>query len=190
MAKKLAAVHCRACSGVIDRNVQYEDIDWVMTAKNWYFHKTCYEIWQKDKEDLHAAGSEDLWKDAVCQYLKKDLKIEVDWVKFSSQWTLFLKRKLTPKGIYFCLKYFYDIKAGDPGKALGGIGIVPNVYEEACQYWRKREYTDRGIVEGIEKQIIERQSQKTIIVNKIENKEKRKGETFNIALVMLLKWVI
>lgn len=164
MAKK-PIVHCRVCKGDIDRNTQQEGVDWVMPSKNWFYHKKCYEDWAKKKNDIHSNGSEDEWFSAVWEYLAKDIKIGPDFSKIKSQWNNFIKKGYTPKGIYFSIRYHYEIKKGDSKKSEGGIGIVPYIYEECKGYWTKRESEFNDICARIEKQI-----------NEIKNREVREVE--------------
>jgi hypothetical protein len=56
-------------------------------------------------------------------------------MKIKAQWTSFLNNKMTAKGIYYAVRYMYDIKKLDPKKAEGGIGLVPSIYEESSLYW-------------------------------------------------------
>ena len=68
----------------------------------------------------------------------------------------------TPKGIYFTLRYFYDIKHGDKTKSSGSIGIVDYVYEDATKYWIAREERESGILNKIEKLEQEKKQERVI----------------------------
>lgn len=173
MAKGL--VHCRICKKSIDRVKEKENIDWVMPSKNYFYHFRCYCDWKRKKDNIHSEIDDDMWLDALWDYLKKDLKMPVDFKKMKSQWDNFLKKGLTAKGIYFTIKYFYDIKKGDVKKSENGIGIVPYIYSDSCSYWVEREEKDAGICQRIEKQIQERRAQKTIIVYQKEKAKTKKG---------------
>ena len=81
--------------------------------------------------------------------------------------------KMTAKGIYFALRYFYGIKKNDFSKSENGIGIVSHIYEDSCNYWRDREEKDRGICEAIEQQIIEASKQEKVVVNIARTKKKK-----------------
>ena len=157
MAKR-PLVHCRICKGTIDRDNQH---DWIMPQEKWYYHTACYEDFAKKKGaikegDLTIEADDDLWKSAVYDYLKRDVKISLDYKKFSSQWANFLKKGMTAKGIYFTLRYFYEIEKGDTSKSENGIGIVPHVYERGTCYWGERNLRDKGICARIEAQILQR----------------------------------
>ena len=87
---------------------------------------------------------------------------------------------MTAKGMYFALKYHYEIKKGDVSKSENGIGIIPHIYEDSRRYWQEREERDRGIVAAIEEQIRQAQNQ-----NIIEVKMKRKKRHIKTAAEML-----
>lgn len=172
MSKKLGLVKCRVCGEHIDR--QKQD-DWVMPSKNYFYHKTCYETWAKKKNDVHAEASNKEWQDMLWEYLRKELKMNVDFAKMTNQWNSFLKKGMTAKGMYFCLKYFYEIKKGDPTKSENGIGIIPYIYEEGKQYWYKRESQQKGICAKIEEQIRQTHKQNTVIVKQKAQRNTRRA---------------
>ena len=64
-------------------------------------------------------------------YLQQDLKIVCNYAKLYKEWKRLIQKGRTPKGIYFALKYFYDVKHGDTSKSGGSIGIVDYIYDEA-----------------------------------------------------------
>ena len=82
------------------------------------------------------------------------------------------ENKMTNKGIFFTLKYFYDVKGGSWDRSHGGIGIVPFIYNEACNYWVKKEKSDNGIIARIEQQIKEARQRDKKIVRKKGRKQK------------------
>jgi hypothetical protein len=75
----------------------------------------------------------------------------------------------TNRGIYFTLKYFYEVKNGDWSKGHGGLGIIPYVYKDAAQYWSQHEDQQKDILEKIVAQAEERGKREKI---KIERKQK------------------
>lgn len=175
MAKK-PLVHCRRCHIEIDRDNQ---TDWVMPSKGWYYHTSCYEDFVKKKGnikegDISIEVDDDLWKSAVYDYLRRDLKMSVNYVKFTSQWENFLKKNMTAKGIYFSLRYFYEIAHGDPKKSENGIGIVPHIYNEGTCYWGERNQRNKGICARIEAQIKQAEAQKTIVIHRERQAKKNK----------------
>lgn len=146
-------VQCRICKEKMDID-EYKD--WIMPSTNWYYHIKCYEDFGKKKKDLDAALDDDLWFQAAWDFLTKDQKIAVNFLKMKSQWDTFLKKKMTSKGIYFCLRYFYEAQEGDRSKAEGGIGIVPYIYDDSCEYWARLDQREVGICQKIEEQLKQR----------------------------------
>jgi hypothetical protein len=157
-----------------------------MPQDKWYYHKACYEDFAKKRGaikegDIDIEVDDDMWKGAVYDYLKKDVRIPLDFRKFSSQWDNFLKKNMTAKGIYFTLRYFYEIEKGDATKSENGIGIVPHVYERGTCYWGERNLRDKGICARIEEQI--RQSREQV-VHKVRQVQKvAKKPTIDLASI-------
>lgn len=157
-----------------------------MPTKNFYYHAQCYEDFAKKKNliknDIHAEVDNELWFEALYDFLRKDLKMSLNMVKMKSQWNNFLKKGYTAKGIFFCMKYFYEVARGDPAKS-DGIGIVSFIYQEGCQYWVDRERQDAGICARIEAQIkhAEEQKQQVVITQKVQTKTKKKIDLSIIA---------
>jgi hypothetical protein len=185
MAK--AMVHCRVCKQEFNRldPALVENIDWVQPVRKFYYHKKCYEDFANKKGkisegDITLEAEDEVWRSAVYDYLKRDIKILVDYPKFISQWNNLLKDGKTAKGIYFTIRYFYEVEKGDPSKADGGIGIVSYIYEKGTTYWGERNQKDKGIVAAIEKQILEAASQN--IVNVKLKKQKRTAKSAADAL--------
>lgn len=173
--KKLPIVHCRICKGDIDRNCTLEERDWFERASGWYYHKKCYDEWQTKKDDIRTDTPDlDLWKDATYQYLRRDLKIVVNWEKFNSQFTHLLNKGRTAKGIYFAVRYFYEIEKGDREKAQGGIGIVDHIYARSTNYWAEKQRNGENILKQIEQQIKEQREREVVIVPKHKKKKKSK----------------
>jgi hypothetical protein len=174
MAK--AMVQCRICKEKFDRldPANVEGRDFVKPSERMYYHKKCYDEYQASRLDVHANMTDELWFTATWDFLRKDLKYSFNYVKVRKQWEGFLKKKMTAKGIYFTLKYFYEIKRGDVTKSENGIGIVPHTYEDSCSYWYEREERDKGICAAIEKQILEAANQNIVKVKLNKNKRMTK----------------
>lgn len=167
--KKYQPVHCRICGQVIDRNVEQEGIDWVMPSTNWYYHKSCYESWKAS-----TPSNDDGYIGFIYDYLSRDLKVKYDYYMCEAQRKKFIQEnKMTNRGIFFTLKYFYDIKNGDWEKSHGGLGIVPYIYNEACTYWANKEKTNGGILEQIEQQMMKARQRKEKTVYKKPQKKKK-----------------
>ena len=154
---------CRICKQKIDK----EKDDWIMPSKNYYYHKKCYEDW-KHSEPL----KDEQWRPFIYDFISRDLKVPYNYHMCESQREKLLKEGKTNKGIFFSLKYFYEVKHGDWEKGHGGLGIVPYIYNEACAYWVAQENKQAGIIQGIERQMMEaRQRQKKVIHKKTEVKK-------------------
>ena len=78
---------------------------------------------------------------------------------------------MTPKGIYFTLKYYYEVQKGDRDKALGGIGIVPSIYKEATAYWVELNSRKEGTIEAIVEQIQARATREFVPIRRKEEKK-------------------
>ena len=185
MAK--AMVECRVCKqkfNRLDPNL-IEGVDWVKPVNLHYYHKKCYEDFAKKKGQIGKDGIElevddMVWKAAVEDYLKRDLKISIDYPRFNSQWKKYVEKDgRKPKGIYFTLKYFYDIRKNSPERSEGGIGIVSWIYEEAAEYWGKRNQEDKGIIARLEEQIKKDMAQKAKVVFQ-KNKKRDSKVDFSI----------
>ena len=171
-------VQCRICKIRFDTE-QLGQNEWIMPSKNWYYHTSCYESFAKKKgalkeNDLTVEVEDDLWMSAVYDYLTKDLKMSLNYVKFKGQWASYLKKGMTAKGIYFTLRYFYEIKKGDTQKSENGIGIVPFIYEEGTCYWGERNQRDKNICARIEAEIrkdfIQREQTKIVLQKRVKQK--------------------
>lgn len=142
---------CRICHMPIDKVKQIENIDWIMPSKGWYYHKECYETWKANP------ASDDDWVKMIFDFLARDLKVSYDYFLCSAQIEKFWKEnKINPKGIYFTLKYFYEIKHNSWEKGHGGLGIVPYVFNESKNYWIEQERKKYGFMKQLEEQAKER----------------------------------
>ena len=156
---------CRICHMPIDKIKEKENIDWIQPSKGYYFHKECYETWK-----AHPATDDD-WVKMIFDFLARDLKVSYDYFLCDAQIKKFWKEnKINPKGIYFTLKYFYDIKGNLFEKGHGGLGIVPYVFTEAKNYWIEQERKKHGFIKFLE----EEAKGKSIIkiIRKHDSKEK------------------
>lgn len=150
MAKHI--VMCRVCKKCFDTDVLSPD-EWIMPSKNFYYHTQCYKDWK----DTSTNKADDDWSLLIYDLLARDLKVSYNYHMCEAQRQKFIKEnKFTNKGIYFTLKYFYEIKHNSWDKGNGGIGIVPYVYKEATEYWTDQEWKKRGFMKAIEQQIFER----------------------------------
>lgn len=156
---------CRICKEKINK----EKDDWIMPSNLYYYHRKCYEDW---KASTPVTDRE--YKSFIYDFISRDLKVSYDYHMIEAQINKFVKEnKCTIKGIFFTLKYFYEVKKNDWDKGHGGIGIVPFVYNEACNYWILREKESNGIVAQIERQMKEAEKREVKTVVR-QNKKKKK----------------
>jgi hypothetical protein len=171
-------VMCRICKQTFDAG-ELPDTEWVMPTAKWYYHTKCYENWIKNRNNAKAnIEDENFWYQSLVEYLYRDVKMSIDFNKLVSQWRSFIKpdRHMTPKGIYFAMRYFYDIQKGDIEKSQGGIGIVPSIYRQSCEYWQNREMEKAGTIDAIVAEIAARNARpvQMILQKKKEKKNKAK----------------
>jgi hypothetical protein len=94
-----------------------------------YAHQTCFELEQTreltDQEKLEKYIMQLFGSDYVYAKVKKQIK---DYVT---------NHGYTYSGIHKALIYYYEVKGNkfDEGKAQGGIGIIPYVYQHAFNYY-------------------------------------------------------
>lgn len=167
-------IQCRICKKKFDT----EKEPFVLVGQKSYYHKDCYEEWIKTRNLAGSSnGDADFWKESVIDYLYRDLKMSIDFAKLDNQWNSFIKpeRKMTPKGIYFALRYHFEVQHGDKTKAQGGIGIVPTIYNAAAEYWVNLENKKEGTIEAIIEQIRKRQERpvQTFTPQKVEKKKEK-----------------
>ena len=149
-------VKCRICKQQFDTAKE----EYVIVGKQSYYHKKCYDDWVSAINNPRKSGDADFYKEAVIDYLYRDVKMAIDFVKLDRQWNNFIKpeRKMTPKGIFFAVKYHFEVQKGSVEKSLGGIGIVPHIYNDSKEYWSNLEVRKEGTIEAIIQQIKQRQS--------------------------------
>ena len=178
-------VQCRICKERFNRGDPnlVEGVDYVKPSKNMYYHKKCYDEYLDTRLDVHANMADEGWFNAAWDLLRRDLKYAFNFIKVRKQWESFLKNKMTAKGMYFALKYFYEIKKNDVTKSENGIGIIPHIYEDSCSYWQEREHREQGIVAAIEEQIKQAQSQNIVNVKIKKNKRTVKSAADALAAV-------
>lgn len=168
-------VMCRICKQTFDTDKLSPD-EWIRPTPRYYYHMTCYNDWMKNRDNIKAENPNDnFWYESLINYLYRDVKLPIDFQKLNSQWNNFIKpeKNMTPKGIYFAMRYFYDIQKGDAAKAAGGIGIVPSIYSRSAEYWRNREMEKEGTIDAIIAEIKARDERP---VQTITQKKKKKDK--------------
>lgn len=162
---------CRICHELIDKNKD----DWILPVRNWYYHKKCYEDWKKGNP-----VDDEEYVDYIFDFISRDLKVKYDFFKISAQIEKFKKDNMTVKGQFFALKYFYEVQHGDWNKGHGGIGIIPYVYRESCEYWAAKERANKGIIQQIESQMAEARAQEPITIRR---KRKKKKDAIDLSII-------
>lgn len=143
-------VKCYCCGETFNR----DKVECVQKGRR-YAHINC----AKEADDKLSQEEKDL-KDLEA-YILNLFKIESLTTKINKQIKLFKeKNNYTYSGMLKTLKWYYDIKNNSTEKANGGIGIVPYIYEEACNYYYKLYLAqlineDKDVSEYLEKDIIE-----------------------------------
>ena len=166
MAGKKHVVKCRYCQNYFDAGAE----PFVMPSKGWYYHEKCYQDFKGDLID------DEKWKERIYDFISHDLKKTYDYYLCEAQRKKLLIAGRTNKGIYFALRYFYEIKHGDLARSHNSIGIVEYIYDEACDYWCAQELNHRGVVQAIEKQIEQQEQQSKRFVKRKKNREKNDFE--------------
>lgn len=148
-------VKCQYCKQDVDKNdaVRFDE-------KN--FHEKCCQEYKDRKEiykyvaHLFGFKSENRPGPVVIAQLK-----------------LFREKypHYTFKGILNALIYFYEVKKGSKKRANEGIGIVPYIYDEAQEYFKRLNYKKEQIAETVSKQLEEESV--ILKVKKINEKKKK-----------------
>lgn len=118
-------VSCIYCKKTFNKNQE----EFKLFSNGKYAHKECFDLEQvrelTDQEKLEKYIMELFNADYVYAKIKKQIK---DYVS---------NHGYTYSGIHKALIYYYEIKGNkfDEGKAQGGIGIVPYVYQNAFNYY-------------------------------------------------------
>lgn len=125
MAKQ-PPVKCIVCGTMIPRD---GSVEYVNTSVNGYryAHKTCVKS-QEEKQVIH---------NKIHTVAQRYLGSTYNKTKVENQIRSLLKEGKTEIGILNAIEYWYDVKKGDPTKAVGGIGIVKSIYGEALDYQQK-----------------------------------------------------
>lgn len=174
-------VMCRFCKERFDREKEIEGLYWVKPSPNMYYHKNCYDNWRGEAKDLGTQIDDQKWESYIYDFLAHDLKVKYDYMKCRKQMESFIKKyKYSYKGMYFALKYFYEVRKGDWQKSENGVGILPYIYDESRNYWEKKFVENNSIIESIEKQIQQRYNRPKTLVYKPKEERKKTVKTYNI----------
>lgn len=165
-------VTCRWCGEKFDT----EKVEWTMPSRNQYYHTECWKMKQEPgsiRPNAEKDNASDEWRKVIFDFITRDLKGECNYARINQQLNEYKKKNpdWTYKGMFFALKWFYEIKHNSWDKSNGGVGILPYIYYDGTEYWRKRENAEKGIVKAIEQQIKERENRQTITVQRTEQKK-------------------
>lgn len=175
-------VTCRWCHEKFDTDEMSPD-EWVASGKSGkaYYHKKCYiakgtpGAQRPERVDSSDAELFKLYLESIIDFIERDLRrFDYDPGRIGMMMKDYRKKYgYTYKGMFFSVKYFFEIKKNSWDKANGAIGIVPYVYQEATDYWVEREAKESGILAKIEKQIAARAAAEPIVIKKKQEKKKK-----------------
>lgn len=119
-------VNCVYCKQRFDRDKEPT----TQVSARRYAHKECAENHEKNK----TQEERDL--EALEKYIMKLFDEPYINVKTRKQLKEYKEKyNYTYSGMLKTLVYWYEIKNGNVEQANGGIGIIPYVYEKACDYY-------------------------------------------------------
>jgi hypothetical protein len=138
-------VKCFYCQEIFDADIEpYEKVN----ARR-YAHEECYFNNHKTDDDFI---------DLIYFYLKDEIFIGLEkaknwWAVCDRQRKDFLAKnpEYSNEGIYYSLKYYYEVKRGSAVKSEGRIGIVPYVYEDAQDYFKGKELKNKILTQAFKK---------------------------------------
>lgn len=126
MGRIVKCAHC-GCNMDKDSSIRYKD-------KN-YHPECCREVKEKEKVTDYICSLFNLKKPGPRNYTLLKRYIE--------------QEGYTYKGIFYSLKYFYEVQKHDTKKSNESIGIVPYVYEEAQKYFEELESKREKIKDAV-----------------------------------------
>ena len=122
----MAKAKCLFCGQTFERDTE----EYVQVRTNRYAHKRCAE--KQDPQKLKDESDRDIFY----QYIKELFGPNYDYVRINRMAEGYQKKyNYTFRGMYFTLKYFYEVRNGARGEANESVGIIPYVYEQAKRYY-------------------------------------------------------
>ena len=119
-------VTCYYCGVKFDRDKEPT----VQVSARRYAHKECAEKYSEQKSE----EEKDL--ESLEQYIMKLFDEPFVNARIKKQIKDYQKQYgYTYSGMLKTLKWWYDIKGNPKAKANGGIGIIPFIYKDACDYF-------------------------------------------------------
>ena len=162
-------VICLYCNEKFDREAEPA----VKVNGRRYAHQKCVEEHEKslseEEQDLHKLEKYimELFSDDT---INPRIRRQINDFK--------TKNKYTYSGMLKTLIYWFEIKKGDIEKTNHGIGIIPWIYDEACQYYYSL-YLAKIANESKEKADYERKTRTVEIFSPEANNLKLKLFNFN-----------
>jgi hypothetical protein len=119
-------VTCIYCKEKFDR----DKVPTIQISARRYAHKECAE------KDEASKTQEQRDLEALEKYIMKLFDMPYVNARIRKQLKEYQEQyNYTYSGILKTLVYWYEIKGNSTEKANGGLGIVPYIYEQACQYY-------------------------------------------------------
>ena len=119
-------VKCKYCGIQFDRNAEPA----VEVSARRYAHKACADKYQE------KASQDELDYAELEKYIKKLFNLQVVNAKIKKQIRDFRQEyNYTYSGMLKTLYWWFEIRGNSIEQAQGGIGIIPYVYNDACQYY-------------------------------------------------------
>lgn len=120
-------VKCTLCGETFDR----DKIEFIETSPRRYAHLTCH---LKKNGKLTEEENARL---KIYEYTKNLFKNNYNKTRIDNHLSKLMKENTnyTYSGILKSLIYWYEVRHGDVEKSYYGLGIIPYIYEQACQYY-------------------------------------------------------
>lgn len=119
-------VKCKYCGIQFDRNAEPA----VEVSARRYAHKACADKYQE------TVSQDELDYIELEKYIKKLFSLQVVNAKIKKQIRDFRQEyNYTYSGMLKTLYWWFEIRGNSIEQAQGGIGIIPFVYNDACQYY-------------------------------------------------------
>ena len=164
MGKKKDERKCLFCGGII--NIVEEEFEKV---SNRYAHKICYN------NDTTGKVKELKDKKILIDYVLKIYQTDKLPTNIARQIQQYYNEGKTYEGIYFALFYLHNAKKNPVFLNKPTIGIVPSVYDEANEHYRKIREKMEKEKEKTKAEVKQAQSMKTVkIIKKSVKKEQPK----------------
>ena len=142
-----------------------------------YWHVDCWKKSQKEKEKKIA---EEMGRKAIFNYLV-EIGLPPNYAFWGRQRNDFInKYGYSDSGILMALKYWFGEKKNSTARANGGMGIVPYIYDEAQNYYRKIILKKKRLSE----QAIKQQKEKNKTIKIIKTEENKKKGFINLDLLI------